>query len=506
PMALSKEETKEVKTENSSAVAIPDFVKGFDRFEDVLKCYGVKITDDKPSLDESKPLLGKYIIKSDLEVNGKILCDSIPSGGTSSGGNNFFTLKESDQLYLYRPSKVYEESNYYCMRWDIDKNYDLPLNMVFKFRDYLFGQYWELKWDGKNWTGNNCQNMCPIKISTYPEDNLGTPEFIIMHTDKIAKWMKETVYPDMPDDHSKLYFTEILFPYLTNWRVVKKDGTEISDGITASYNTSTSGKYTINNIKYDKIRLGVSAPNGLGKQDGLYVKVDLNINDNITEIKWDCHPNQCVEAGYLITFGSNPCLELFRSHREKRHSIKVIEGFNHKNIRLYIEKEFFEFEVKVNPFDIILQKQFYEVEPDPRKCTTITTDYNIYSSKIIWADNIMTMRRDLNIIGGISDVLAYDFALLKQTVNNLVEQMRLQAEYNKWVASVQKVLSITNTILTLTQLGFSIAGALSTLNMENNSLRINTYQTSPFPGPGGSGGGGFPGDGGSGFQGKFLKR
>ncbi|KAK8840126.1 hypothetical protein M9Y10_031064 [Tritrichomonas musculus] len=168
----------------------------------------------------------------------------------------------------------------------------------------------------------------------------------------------------MPDDHSKLYFTEILFPYLQNWRVVKKDGTEISDGITASYNTSTSGKYTINDIKYDKIRLSVSAPNGLGKQDGIYVKVDLNINDNITEIKWDCHPNQCVEA----------------------------------------------------------------------------------------------------------DILAYDYAILNQTVNNLVEQMRLQAEYNKWVASVQKVLSITNTILTLTQLGFSIAGALSTLNMENNSL------------------------------------
>lgn len=166
--------------------------------------------------------------------------------------------------------------------------------------------------------------------------------------------------------------------------------------------------------------------------------------------------------------------------------------------------------MKVNPFDIIIQQQFYEVEPDPRKCTTISTDYNIYSSKIIWADNIMTMRRDLNVVGGITDILAYDYALLKQTVDNLVEQMRIQAMYNEYTDSIKQGVAVANSILNILASTVCIASALSTLNMSNNSVTINTYQTRPFPagpggngGGGGGGGGGYPGDGGSGFQGKF---
>ncbi|KAK8895153.1 hypothetical protein M9Y10_023595 [Tritrichomonas musculus] len=70
--------------EKSNEIALPDVVHNASSFEDVLKCYGVDICDDTPTLYDNKPVLGKYIIKGDLEVNGKIICDGEGGGIVST--------------------------------------------------------------------------------------------------------------------------------------------------------------------------------------------------------------------------------------------------------------------------------------------------------------------------------------------------------------------------------------------------------------------------------------
>ena len=58
---------------------------------------------------------------------------------------------------------------------------------------------------------------------------------------------------------------------------------------------------------------------------------------------------------------------------------------------------------QTNPFKYII-----EITPKTNAATTLYTDYNITSYKIITADNITTIRSDLNIVTNNLDVVSYD--------------------------------------------------------------------------------------------------
>ncbi|KAK8895970.1 hypothetical protein M9Y10_013856 [Tritrichomonas musculus] len=145
----------------------------------------------------------------------------------------------------------------------------------------------------------------------------------------------------MPDDHSSLNFAEILYPYLTNWRVIKKDGTETNKNITISTNDYSFEKFDEDGATLDRAYILVGRPDDVITTNALYVLVDLDINGDITTLQWDCNQVNAVLTGFMNVYGNNPCIEFFKYMRTKRHSIKTIEGFNHKNIRIYMEKEFF---------------------------------------------------------------------------------------------------------------------------------------------------------------------
>lgn len=107
----------------------------------------------------------------------------------SNPANSYFELKESDQLYLYKPSSISQSDKYYEMTWNIDSNYNIPLQTNFEFRDYLFGHTWSLIWDGNSWTGNNVVNRSIAKQSTTTNNN-GSPALVVQHTDYISKWLR----------------------------------------------------------------------------------------------------------------------------------------------------------------------------------------------------------------------------------------------------------------------------------------------------------------------------
>lgn len=506
PTPTSIMERAVVLEDDSTAVSNPDYngLIPIEQVPDVLKKCGISLygeEEEETEIDQTNPVYGDYTIKANLKVNGTINgIDISKLTAGNGGGNSYFTLKENDQLYLYKPSSILDDDEYYGLRWDIDSN--IPTNLNFKFNDYMFGYNWSLVWDGTKWTGNNCINKLTAKLID-GDKNDGRPNLVVKHSEKMFKWLKETACNELNDtDH----FAEQLYPFLTNWYVIKKDGEKVSDGIVPFWDEgalSSSTVFTKDDGKYDKISISVQVPKNL-KDDALYICTELNIKDNITELRWDCNlvGGAVSSAGYINTYGENKAIESFNYLRETNRTID-----NTKNICIYIEKKFFEIDTfGMNPFDIIVKQQYYEVEPDPRKCTTLTTDYNIYSSKIIWADNIMTMRRDLNVVGGTTDALSYQYQLLRQVIENILEQLRVQALYNEYTAKIQKMMNVMNTVLQLVSFGFQIYGVVSALNMTSDNVNLNRYSQAPVQPPtnGGGGGGGGSGGGSITFPGNGL--
>ncbi|KAK8892642.1 hypothetical protein M9Y10_029881 [Tritrichomonas musculus] len=428
----------------------------------------------------------------------KLLSDVTAS--LSEEKDSYLSLKESDQLYLYKPSSVSQTSEYYVMSWDIDPDYNIPLQTNFVFKDYLFGHTWSLIWDGNAWTGNNVVNLSFAKQSTYCNNN-GRPGLIIQHTDYMAKWMA------CFEDTLQLNYATQLAKYVTNWRVMYNDGT-ITDLADAEVTLSEAPQYIINNINCDVQQWYVRPPSSIKKDGMLYLMADINIDGYVTPLKWDLHPSSAINAGMLATWNDNPVIESLAYVREVKHSNKIIEPSQRKNIHIYIEKKYFEqlpstADETYSPFEVMVIQQFYEVQPDPRNCSTLTTDYNIHSSKIIWADNIMTMQRDLNVVGGTVDVLAYDYTVLKAIINGIQEQLRLQAAYNEYTDSIRKGLEVAGNILKILDGTVSLLSDVSNMSVTGDDMTVQTYRTEEFhfPGFGGGGGGDYPDKG---LSGKFM--
>lgn len=100
-----------------------------------------------------------------------------------------------------------------------------------------------------------------------------------------------------------------------------------------------------------------------------------------------------------------------------------------RNIELYLNYDYVEpideinWDRTINPFEYIIKQQFYEITPRPDAATTLYTDFNITSSKIITADNITTMRSDLNLVSNTLDVVNVDLTNLTNKVSVLNEEV-----------------------------------------------------------------------------------
>ncbi|KAK8895928.1 hypothetical protein M9Y10_013814 [Tritrichomonas musculus] len=429
--------------------------------------------------------------------------NEIIKNNTPEEKEEFFKLRESEQLYLYKPSKITQSTKYYEMIWNIDSSYNIPPQTNFEFKDYLFGHTWALTWDGTSWVGNNVVNHSFNKQSTRTNNN-GKPALVIQHTEHVLKWIKCIVDTVKDTDN----YATILSKYVTNWRVLYTNGTVIN---IPDDNVQLDEAPSYDNIDVQQFIVKVNKD--VSSKNMLYVLADINIDGYITPLKWDSNITTPIVSHCLNTRDNNPVIESFTYVREVKHSNKSTpEEQNKKDIHIYIEKEYFEqkpnnADETYNPFDIMITQQFYEVKPDPRNCTTLTTDKNIYSSKIIWADNIMTMRRDLNVVGGTVDVLAYDYSSLRAIINGIQEQLRLQNEYNDYIKTISDGLTIAGNILNILQGAVNMISDLSKLTLNDEKININTYRTEDFTFPG-MGGGGYGGDdypgGKKPISGKFL--
>ena len=100
------------------------------------KGYKIKIKNDEVRITKN----GKV---DDVKINciyTKKEIDELLQNTTPEEKEGYFKLRESDQLYLYKPSSITQTNKYYVMSWDVDPEYHIPLGTQFAFYDYLLGQ------------------------------------------------------------------------------------------------------------------------------------------------------------------------------------------------------------------------------------------------------------------------------------------------------------------------------------------------------------------------------
>lgn len=95
-----------------------------------------------------------------------IKCDIIDS-------KNSIKLHESDNLYLYKPSIITEETltdknneklDVYTMIWKIPSDYVIPEGLKFEFKEQCFGNRWTLEYNNGRWIGANVKGKINGKI------------------------------------------------------------------------------------------------------------------------------------------------------------------------------------------------------------------------------------------------------------------------------------------------------------------------------------------------------
>lgn len=96
----------------------------------------------------------------------------------------------------------------------------------------------------------------------------------------------------------------------------------------------------------------------------------------------------------------------------------------------------------------------------------------------------MTKRRDLNVVGGTVDVLVYNYSMLRVIINGIQEQLRLQAEYNGYIKSIQKGFVIVGDILNVLTGFVKLASTALALTLNDEKININTYGIEDFTFPG----------------------
>ena len=401
-----------------------------------------------------------------------IKCDIIEA-------ENALKLHKSDVHYFYKPSIISEDDDYYKMIFEVPSDYVIPLNLTFSFKEYCFGNKWDLIWNGNQWDGNNIQGKSNSKViekckMRSDKNHYGAVGCYVMM--KRSEWNEKFVPEwDEPYENKGGLMMRFIHSCSKNGNIVDKilfkDGTLCENayeeyGLTLGWSDNNQDKYD----GYDLIKVG-----------GTIYEYSKNKNkikiEDIDLIYKDLIPPNCNIANRLSfrlgstkihedKIGDGGCLDLvgvldtiekvvFRYEDSKIDTTK-------KDIELYLKKDMVDSVDEVNwdgitnPFKYIIQQQFYEITPNPNAATTLYTDFNITSSKIITADNITTMRSDLNMVSNNLDVVSYDLNEMNHRVNVLDSEMVQVKDITQHLEHDVKNLRIVS----YTALAFGIAGTI----------------------------------------------
>ena len=417
-----------------------------------------------------------------------IKCDIIEA-------RNALKLHESNIMYFYKPTSITEDDEFYIMRFSIPNDYVIPINTNFVFEEFCFNNCWALTWNGNKWIGNNVQGKQLIQ-TCHKFDN---PYFIIWtyaykyfslvikHTHGNYLALKK-ISPTITENEN--YANHIFNHDLVKWHFIMSDGSRME------YNKSDFSDIKIlqfdSHDGYDEVGYRhYWKPNYMPIWKELIG--EITIGKITTTIKYSRSSNEKYGDGHDCA-----------TNIVEMDAVNVIEtidkiGFLYDENDLNVSKKDIvlkcgkdgcnpvpgiDWDGKTNAFQFIIEQQYYRITPNPNAADTLYTDFNITSSKIITADNITTMRSDLNVVVNTTDIIGYDVQVLQKRVDNIdteiinihneikdveteVKQVEDKVEYlEKKVKKVEIIADVA--------LGFSIAATVlsvgNTLEMAGNYI------------------------------------
>ena len=433
-----------------------------------------------------------YLLNQDaIESRHPIIkCDIIDA-------KNALTLHESDVHYFYKPSIITQqkdgEYDYFKMVFKMPDNYTIPDNLLFKFKEYCFGNEWVLEWTKDEqhpngyWNGKNCQGKVNKKVINKANLPCQVMTVGILNIRKnYGAWImiKESDWnKKLLPEHSKGLAHSLWENTKKKFKFLMKDGTikNCEDYYQATVELSEVPKDTPPNYTgYSNLPIKCIFKD----EKSSTVNNMKAIQEAIEKLYVEFYlPNQIqgVRLIFKTNSGSyNTCVNSFGTLMNIVSEYDTIDKLayeweatienNTRDVMLYLRKDLTDsleeinWDSSTNAFDYIIRTQFYEITPNPNAATTLYTDYNITSSKIITADNITTMRSDLNMVTNNVDVIDYDVKELTVRVDTLnaemgqtktiMKYMQEDIHTNRIIASTALALSAVNSF---TQIGMILS-------------------------------------------------
>ena len=339
----------------------------------------------------------------------EIKCDIIDA-------RNCFKLHESDVPYMYKPKyfkelKTLKGSNnlpggeankiletvgdYWSCIWTFDDSQQFIEGQTFQFEEYCFGNTFTFKWSEKmnTWVGANVKMVIPHSDISMQDSQPEIHQIMLKHTDENYKLIKLVAANLNEGDN---YLEALGSSHHISIYALYKDGTKKS---LAEANLARNYE-TYDKVKdYDRLTCYLDwadkSKYNKPEYEFEYVITEITLNkvQTILKRKFD-HSIK----GYPVCSDESNTIDRLAGLYQNNLSNK---SGSTKNIELHLIKEFttprqeINWDGVTNPFIYIIDHQFYKITPNPTAATTLYTDYNITSAKIITADNITTMRSDL---------------------------------------------------------------------------------------------------------------
>ena len=371
-------------------------------------------------------ILNYSLTPTHLQSNEDVVkCDIIDS-------RNSLKLIETQQLYLYEPSMISEKTiddiDYWYEVYNINQH--ILDGQVFTFNDLYTGYLFELEWNESDnrWKGNN--NMQILR----PVSGGGVTSDIPSHfTLYICKTEAHRICLEGIINTNNNWIQELYHKGRIKFFLVFEDGTErdITNKFIWTYCSLIKRNDKEYYYAYYTASKLIKEPD-LDYSDSTkqYFIARITINSqSITDLKYSIYHYN------LSDVGGKGVSNIVDQLRIVMGSEIPNSTGNTKDIELYIRKDFAldSLHFTENVFDYINTRKYYKITPLPESCSTLYTDYNIYSSKIITADNITTMAADLNDVD-LNDVqnFSYDLEAMIQAVsaklNAFIEALKEQQE------------------------------------------------------------------------------
>ena len=406
-----------------------------------------------------------------------------------------FKTITTDQPYLYNPTGyetlIRNNDKIFTMYWDIT-NLNFINSQPFTFVEYVYSTEWNLTYDEetKTFKGNNIVSNSKLNVSSLPNPERDYYTFFVLHNKGNLEFLNIFLEQKITDNDNYAEAVINLYASSRKFYAVDAQSHNLREiNVTSNIHSTSRNIYE----KIDRVDLKLDTDDSLTNAGWLRYVIELlepgTNKPSTIEMEWELISPFANDIPELIippldpneSLPTNPVPN--KSLKSHGATVPYIQSFKWtfyqsietitNRLTIGINQSYMPL-LDDNPFPSIYDARYFNlIEPDLKKCNTIETDYNIHSNKVIWADNLLTMRRDVNIIGATVDIVSTDLANLTARLDAMQSTMDIYQKQSSYVTEFQKVMNIVSGVISIIETGLSIyAGIGKAINIGRNIITV----------------------------------